>query len=235
MGKKENRIVIALDNEIKDGLKLIDTINKDKELRKMIYGVKVGSLWALEVGIDIVVDVHSRIWDDCNLILDMQKWPSDKPKIVAKQVDMVSSTGAVDEMIANPIGGGRKSLESFAKGCIDGGMRPLCMLEMTHSESDSYLKPQYWTDILIDALSFDIDGFIVPAAKAPREEIKIYIQENFPNLLYDLYATGFKMQSGLTETLRKFGVSKYIIGRSIYEVNDVGKAIRSVYEEINRI
>ena len=34
--------------------------------------------------------------------------------------------------------------------------------------------------------------------------------------------------------MRKFGVSKYIMGRSIYEANDVGQAIRNAYEEINK-
>lgn len=48
MGKKENKIVISLDDGIKDGLRLIETINRDKELRKMIYGVKVCSTWVLE-------------------------------------------------------------------------------------------------------------------------------------------------------------------------------------------
>jgi orotidine-5'-phosphate decarboxylase len=234
MGSKENKIVISLDDGIKDGLRFIDAINRDKDLRKMIYGIKVGSLWVLESGIDVVLEVRSRIWGDCNLILDMQKWSTDTPEIVAKQVDLVAATGAVEELIVFPAGGGRKSLESFAKRCADGGMRPLCMLEMSHSESDSYLKHNYWKDILGDALSFDIDGFVVHATEIPREEIKTYIQDNFPNLLYDIYATGFRLQGGSIECMRKFGVSKYIIGRAIYETNDIGKAIRNMYEEINK-
>lgn len=234
MGSKENKIVISLDNGIKDGLKLIGTISRDKELRKMIYGVKIDSPWVLESGIDVVLEARSRIWGDCNLILDMQKWSTDTPETVAKQVDLVAATGAVEELIAFPAGGGRKSLESFAKSCADGGMRPLCILEMSHAESDSYLKPNYWKDILGDALSFDIDGFMIYATEKPREEIKTYIQDNFPNLLYDIYATGFKIQGGLTESMRKFGVSKYVMGRTIYEVNDVGQAIRRAYEEINK-
>jgi orotidine-5'-phosphate decarboxylase len=233
MGKKENKIVIDLDDEIKGGLKLIESINRDKELRKMVYGIKVGSSWVLEAGIDIVIDVHSRMWNDCNLILDMQKWPVDTPETVAKQVDIVAATGAVEELIACPIGGGRKSLESFVYKCRDGGIRPLCVLEMTHPESDRYLKPKSWMEILSDALSFDIDGFIVPATREPREEIKICIQDNFPNLLYDFYATEFRTKGGLTEPMRKFGVSKYIMGRAIYEAKDIGQTIRNAYEEIN--
>jgi orotidine-5'-phosphate decarboxylase len=234
MGRKENKVVIALDDEIKDGLRFIETINRDKELRKMIYGIKIGSLWILEAGIDIVADVHHRIWKDCNLILDMQKWPADTPEIVAKQVDIVAATGVIDEFVVYPMGGRRKSLESFVHKCRYGSMRPLCMLEMVHPESDSYLKSSSWMDTLRDALSFDIDGFIIHATKEPREEIKTYIQENFPNLLYDIYVTDFKIQCGQTEPMRKLGVSKYIMGRSIYEAKDIGQAIRNAYEEINR-
>jgi orotidine-5'-phosphate decarboxylase len=234
MGRKENKIVIALDDEIKDGLRFIETINRDKELRKMIYGIKIGSLWVLEAGLDIVTDVHHRIWKDCNLILDMQKWPTDTPEIVSRQVDIVTATGVIDEFIAYPMGGGRKSLESFANKCIDRRVRPLCVLETAYPESGSYLKPAYWMEILRDALSFDIDRFIIPATNAPREEIKTYIQENFPNLLYDIYATDFKAQCGQTEPMRKFGVSKYIMGRSIYEAKNIEQAIRNIYEEINR-
>lgn len=234
MGNKKNKIIISLDDGIKDGIKLVETINRDKDLRKMIYGIKVGSFWILESGIDVVLDVRCRIWDDCNLILDMQKWSTDTPEIVAKQVDLVAATGAVEELIAFPAGGGRKSLESFAKKCTDGGIRPLCLLEMSHPESDRYLKHNYWKDILGDALSFDIDGFLIPATEQPREEIKTYIQDNFPNLLYDLYATGSKIQGRVADSMRKFGVSKYIMGRAMYETNDAGQAIRNAYEEINK-
>ena len=34
--------------------------------------------------------------------------------------------------------------------------------------------------------------------------------------------------------MRKFGVSKYIIGRAIYESKDEERAIRDAYEEINQ-
>jgi orotidine-5'-phosphate decarboxylase len=230
---RDNKIIVTLGNKIKDGLRLIDLIYKDKELRNMVYGVKIDSPWILEEGINIVIDVHCRIWDDCNIILDMQKWPTDIPEIVEKQVDIVAATGTVEELIAYPMGGGRKSLESFAKRCIDGGIRPLCVLEMNHQDSDSYLKSKSWEDVLHDALSFDIDGFIIPSTKEPREEIKTYIQDNFPNLLYDIYAKDFRIQCGQAAPMRKFGVSKYIMDRYIYNADNVGQAIRNVYEEIN--
>ena len=233
MIKKDNRIVVAMDNNINDGLKLLETINEDQGLKDKIYGVKIGSLWVLEKGIDIVKTVHEKIWEDCAIILDMQKWPTDIPDIVKKQVCRVAETGVVDELVACPMGGGKKSLEAFVVACKDAGMRPLCVLEMTHHESDAYLKTASYKDILYDAGSLGIDGFIIPATKDPKTEIKWHIQTAFPKLLYDLYATGFKVQGGQAEPMRRFGVSRYIIGRAIYEADSPIDAICDAYDEIN--
>lgn len=235
MNKNDNKIVIAMDNDIDDGLKLLDTINEDPELKKKVYGVKIGSLWVLEKGVDIVKEVRDRIWEDCAIILDMQKWPTDIPDIVKKQVCRVAKTGVVDELIACPMGGGKKSLEAFVHSCKDSGMRPLCVLEMTHPESDSYLITASYKSILYDAGSLGIDGFIIPATKAPKAEIKWHIETAFPKLLYDLYATGFKIQGGQAEPMRRFGVGRYIIGRAIYEAEDPKQAIYNAYAEINGI
>lgn len=233
MNRKENKIVIALDNEVKDGLKLLEKVNEDSELRKKIYGVKVGSLWILEKGVDVIKDVHERIWEDCSIIVDMQKWPTDIPDIVKKQVCKVAEIGFTDELVACPMGGGKKSLETFVLACKDGGIRPLCVLEMTHPDSDSYLKTSSYKDILYDAGRFGIDGFIIPATKEPKAEIKWHIETAFPKLLYDLYATGFKVQGGQAEAMRRFGVNRYIIGRAIYDADNPIDAIYEAYAEIN--
>lgn len=231
--KKDNKIIIALDNDIDDGLKLLDIINENIELRKKIYGVKVGSLWILEKGVGIITDIRNKVWDDCTIILDMQKWPTDIPDIVKKQVCIVAETGVVDELVACPMGGGKKSLEMFVHSCIDGGMRPICVLEMTHPDSDAYLKTASYKDILYDAGSLGIDGFIIPATRDPKTEIKWHIETAFPKLLYDLYATGFKVQGGQAEPMRRFGVSKFIIGRAIYEADNPIGATQKAYDEIN--
>lgn len=235
MNKKDNKIVIAMDNDIDDGLRLLEIINQNPELKKKVYGVKIGSLWILEKGVDIVKEVRDRVWEDCTIILDMQKWPTDIPDIVKKQVYRVAETGEVDELIACPMGGGKKSLEAFVQSCKDGGIRPLCVLEMTHIESDAYLITASYKYILYDAGSLGIDGFIIPATKEPKAEIKWHIETAFPKLLYDLYATGFKVQGGQAEPMRRFGVSRYIIGRAIYDAEDPVQAIYDAYKEINGI
>lgn len=229
----DNKIIVALDNNICDGIKLIELIGEDQDLRKKIYGFKVGSLWVLERGIDIVQDVHSRVWDDCNIILDMQKWATDIPDIITKQVERAAETEGIEELIACPMGGGRKSLEAFVGASKDGGMRPLCVLEMTHPESDSYLRPGSWEDILYDAATLGIDGFIIPATKEPRKKLKTCLQIDFSNLFYDLYTTGYKVQGGQAKPMREFGVKNFIIGRAIYDAEDLKGAIENAHNEIN--
>jgi len=229
-----NQIIVALDNEIEEGTWLVEKIENNPEIKDKVYGYKIGSLWILQKGLDAIEELYyGSETDDINIILDMQKWPTDIPDIVKKQVKKVAETGSVKEIIACPMGGGRKSLQAFVDTVKESGMRPLCVLEMTHPESDSYLKLGSWTDILHDAATMEIDGYIIPATKEPREEIKMYLKTDFPKLFYDLYTTGYKVQGGQADPMRKFGVTKFIIGRAIYEAENLDKAIEDAYSEIN--
>lgn len=234
MKKKDNKIILALDNRIEDGLILIDMIRQNTELRQKLYGIKVGSIWVLEEGIDIVQEVNSRIWEDCEIIVDMQKWPTDIPEIVTKQVCRVAETGCVTELVSSPMGGGRSSLEAFVKSCNDGGIRPICELEMTHSGSDSYLRSGSYKDILYDAAFFGIDGFILPATKTPKLEIRWHLETAFPKLSVEFYTTGYRVGED-TEQMIRYGISRYIIGRYIYEAKDPIAAINTAYDDINGI
>ncbi len=231
----DNKIIVALDiDDIKEGIYLVEQIEKCTEIADMIYGYKIGSIWVLERGLEIVEELFNSIIGDHRIVLDMQKWPVDIPDMVIKQVEKASDTCCIDEIIACPMGGGRKSLEVFVRESIKYGMRPLCVLEMTHPESDSYLRPDAWRDILSDAASFGIDGFIIPATKPPKYEIKEYLDKNFHKLNVEFYSMGFEAQQGQTGPMRQFGVNKFIVGRGIYETEYPIQAIKDIYEEINR-
>lgn len=233
MREKDNQIIVALDNEIEDGMSLVKNIENNPEIKEKIYGYKIGSLWILRRGLDVVEELYYDTDTDMNIILDMQKWPTDIPDIVTRQITEIVITGAISELIACPMGAGKCSLEAFVDACKDGGIRPICVLEMAHPESDTYLKPGAWMDILYNAADLGIDGFIIPATKEPREEIKTLLRTEFPNLCCELYCTGYKIQGGQAEPMRKFGVSKFIIGRYIYEDKDPLQAIQNAYNEIN--
>lgn len=228
----QNQIIVALDNDVEDGLGLIETIEDNVELSSKVYGYKVGSLWILDRGLDVL----DEVWGSgLNIILDMQKWPTDIPDVVKKQIGRVADKECVDELIACPMGGGRMSLETFVDECLDNDMRPLCVLEMTHPESDSYLKLGAMMAILNDAANLGIDGYIIPATKEPKGSIKTLLETHFPDLVYELYTTGYKVQGGQAQPMIDFGVKKFIMGRAIYEAEDVEKAILDAHNEINGI
>ena len=52
--KKKNQIIVALDTGIGEGMNLVDLIEEDNELKEMVYGYKVGSLWVLDAGLGFV-------------------------------------------------------------------------------------------------------------------------------------------------------------------------------------
>lgn len=211
-----------MDNSIKDGVELIAKTECSEEL----YGYKIGSLWILDTGIQILKDLKNTILKDSNkkLILDMQKWGTDIPDIVTKQVNKVAPY--VDELIVCPMGGGRQSLKAFSVACTKNNIKPICVIEMTHPESESYLELNYWMNIYKDAIEFGINSFVIPSTKNPK-----IIKR--PDV--ELYATGFKTQGGQTKLMKEAGVSKYIVGRGVYESPDPIKSIQDIYKEINGV
>lgn len=220
----KNQIIIAMDNEIPDGIRLISKLRTSGQ----IYGYKIGSLWILDRGIDIlksIRDILNEVSSTQKIILDMQKWGTDIPDIIKKQVEKVAPY--VDELICCPMGAGSESLKTFSETCKNNSIKPICVLEMTQPNSDRYLIT--WSRFLIvkDAISYGIDSFVIPATKTPDV---IYAKKHST-----LYATGFKVQGGQTKPMVEFGVSKFIVGRAIYESPDPVKAIDEIYKEINEV
>lgn len=225
------QIIVAMDMEIPNGIRMISKLRTAKE----IYGYKIGSLWVMEKGISIletVADMLHEVDSKQNIILDMQKWGTDIPEIVTKQVLKVAPY--VDELIVCPMGGGRQSLKAFADTCIRQEINPICVLEMTHPDSDAYLHGRTHMDILHDAISFGIRRFVIPATKEPKSEIKEAILLKYGDYASNVkfYATGFKAQGGTTKHMVDFGVTEFIMGRAIYEAADPIKAVHEVYNEL---
>ncbi len=228
-----NQIIVAMDMNIPDGMKLIAKTRQSEQ----IYGYKIGSMWILDHGVNILRSVSDMLWEvhsKHKIILDMQKWGTDIPDIVTKQVNYVAPL--IDEIIVCPMGGGRQSLKAFADACIKNSIKPICVLEMTHPESGIYLRENSYLDILEDAIEFGISDFVIPATKDPKKDMIPVLHNWFPNGFegtINFYATGFKAQGGQTEPMRKFGVTKFIVGRAIYESGVPVATISDIYKEIN--
>lgn len=221
-----NKIIVAMDNSIEDGMKLIaNTCNSEK-----VYGYKIGSLWILDNGIVILKSVKDLLESknsECKIILDMQKWGTDIPSIVEKQVNKVASL--VNELIVCPMGGGKDSLEAFVNTCYNNDIRPICVLNMTQPNAESYLKKNSAKLIYYDAKNVGNHSFVIPATK---DTSKL----SFMRTSCDIkYATGFKTQGGQTKTMVNFGVTKFIVGRAIYEADNPIKSISKIFDEINGV
>jgi len=232
----KNQIIVAMDMEIPDGMKLIQSLENNQEIQKMIYGYKIGSLWILDEGIEILKEVQYELTKHISgkIILDMQKWGTDIPDIIKKQVEKVAPY--VDEFICCPMGAGSESLKMFVETCIENKVDPICVLEMTHPKSDSYLIKDSYPYMLDDALSYGITSFVIPATKEPKLIIKNQISKWYPNGFkgtVNFYATGFKVQGGQTKPMVDFGVTKFIVGRAIYESGVPVATISDIYKEIN--
>jgi len=151
--------------------------------------------------------------------------------IIKKQVEKVAPY--VDELICCPMGAGNESLKMFGETCIDNNVTPICVLEMTHPNSDKYLKYGYASIIMQDAFDYDINTFVIPATKKVSLDV-----ENIMNFYGDSivkYATGFKTQGGQTKPMVNLGVSKFIVGRAIYESLAPMSQIELIYKEINEV
>jgi orotidine-5'-phosphate decarboxylase len=224
-----NQIIIAMDNAIKEGVQLIETTEHSDK----VYGYKIGSLWILEKGVQVIKDLKKILKDsdsDKKLILDMQKWGTDIPSIVAKQISRVSEVG-VDELIFCPIGAGRDSLKAFIDTCAYLDIKPICVVKMTQPNADSYVRSESARLIYHDAKDCGCDTFVIPATKDLSDISFMRDYVRYDNS--ELYATGFKVQGGQIKHMVYFGVTKFIVGRAIYESDRPLKIIDEIFEEIN--
>lgn len=223
--KNTNKIIIAMDNTIPEGMRLIaKTCNNEG-----VYGYKIGSLWILDNGIEILKSVKDLLESKnshCKIILDMQKWGTDIPSIVEKQVNKVAEY--VDELIVCPMGGGKDTLQVFIDECYINDIKSICVLSMTQPNADSYLIENSAELIYNDAKYFGNYSYVIPATK---DSSKL----NFMLISDEKYATGFKTQGGQTKPMIDFGVTKFIVGRAIYEIENPEQAINDIIQEINGV
>lgn len=225
------QIIVAMDNEIPDGLNIM----RNTCDHPGIYGYKLGSLWVVQRGINIL-EYCKEHFSGKKIILDMQKWGTDIPEIVTKQVNLVAPY--VDELIVCPMGGGKQSLKAFADACLNNGIKPICVLEMTHPDSDYFLVRNSMVYIMERACEFGIEKFVIPATKQPIKDYLTILNRNYPNGFtetVDFYATGFKAQGGQTKPMVDFGVTKFIMGRAIYDNPNPIEAVDKAYEEITSL
>jgi len=219
-----NKIIPALDVSKEDALALIEKL---KPVENLLAGYKVGSLLVYAHGINVLKEIKNKT--DVPIIYDGQKLGTDIPDIVRDQVKLLA-TADVDQLIVCPMGSGRETLKVFAETCIiqKKKIEPICVVKMTHPGADDFLLRRSHVGIFYAAKYFGIRKFIFPATHP----------EVFGDIYFDgsetIMATGFKVQGGKAELLRKLGVTEFIVGRAIYQADDPVQAVKDFSKEINR-
>ncbi|MBU0777699.1 hypothetical protein KKF82_05535, partial [Patescibacteria group bacterium] len=133
-----------------------------------------------------------------------------------------------DELIVCPMGGGKDTLQVFIDECYINDIKSICVLSMTQPNADSYLIENSAELIYNDAKYFGNYSYVIPATKNSSEL-------NFMLISDEKYATGFKTQGGQTKPMIDFGVTKFIVGRAIYEIENPEQAINDIIQEINGV
>lgn len=130
------------------------------------------------------------------------------------------------------MGSGRETLKHFTNVCRKCSIEPICVVKMTHLNSDSYLQAHVDADIFADAKRYGIKKFVFPATKP--EILETYKKIPYLDGSEILMATGFKVQGGKAETLRDLGITEFIVGRAIYQAKDPIQVVKDLLKEINK-
>ena len=223
-----NKIISALDVSKEDALVLI---GKLKPVEDLLAGYKVGSLLVYANSINVLRDIKDKA--GVPIIYDGQKLGTDIPDIVRDQVELLAIVD-VGQLIVCPMGGGDETLESFVVTCFENGIKPVCVIQMTHKGAERYLVEDSGAMILRDALDMGVRDFVYPATKPEileRHRQMIGLDPAQGEITYK--ATGFKVQGGLPKTLKDLGVTEFIVGRAIYQADDPVQAVKDLSKEIN--
>lgn len=224
--KIRNKIIPALDVNVSQVYTLVDKL---EETKSEIAGYKIGSLLVMRHGIEVLEDLKGMT--DLPIIYDGQKFGTDIPDIIKKQVELLATIG-IDQLIIAPQGAGRESLKMFTETCKEYHIEPICVVKMTHLNADCYLQAHVDVDIFGDAKHYGIKKFVFPATKP--EILEIYNKIPYLDGTETLMATGFKVQGGKTEQLRDLGVTEFIVGRVIYQAKYPLQVVKDISEEINK-
>ena len=185
-----------------------------------VTALKVGSLLVCKNSMEAVVKAAREAAPGKKLVLDMQKWGSDIPDMVYKQVKLAAEEG-FDAVILFPLQGGPEALLAGIHACYEFGIVPIVGGDMTHRGFD---RAEGGCVTLEDSKRFygiaaskGVRNFVMPGTKPDR--IAIY-RELLSMVCKELsvFSPGFVTQQG---NISAGGVAagvnfQAIIGRAIF-------------------
>ena len=221
----ENKIIPSLDVSREEAFHLIKELEcvEDK-----FGGYKVGSLLVMENGINVIKEINDRT--ELPIIYDGQKLGSDIPSITNKQIELLSNVD-VDYAIIYPVGGGDRTLYQFIESCKKFNITPVCVVSMSHEISDRYLSISIEDIVLSTAYSYGIRTYVYPATKP--EILQCHNELSNINMNDSVkLSTGFSKDEHYS-SMCDLGVSRFIVGRSIYLSSDPVGEVEKIWNLIN--
>lgn len=191
-----------------------------------VTALKVGSLLVCKNSMETVVKVAREAAPSKKLVLDMQKWGSDIPDIMFKQVRLAAEEG-FDAVILFPMQGGPETLLAGIHACYEFGIVPIVGCDMTHRGFD---RAEGGCVTMEDSKRFygiaaskGVRNFVMPGTKPDRIAIyRTLLAAGCQQL--STFSPGFVTQQG---NISAGGVAagenfQAIVGRGIYMNADGG-------------
>lgn len=222
--KKDRSIMIACDVDAK---RFEEIVKKTADL-DAVSSYKIGFYLALRYGLPQIVKIARR-YTDKQLVYDHQKAATDIPETGKMFADACTSSG-IDAVILFPQAG-PETEKTWIQSCKDAKLGVIVGGLMTHKayrkSEGGFLDDDKIYSIYSLAAKMGINDFVVPGNK-PEEIKKIKsLVETAGAEQPVFYAPGFIAQGGsITEAAKAAGERWHaIVGRAVYESNDIKKAV----------
>ncbi|MBC7114357.1 MAG: orotidine-5-phosphate decarboxylase [Archaeoglobi archaeon] len=209
--KFENGIIVALDSQ---------RVEIVEELAGKIDALKVGYPLILPRGLRIVEELSESI----PVIVDIKI--ADVPHVNSMICEMIFRSGA-SAVISHGFTG-KDSIRACVEKASEFDASVFIVAEMSHPGSLDFLS-HHSVEIARIAELCGAEGIVAPATRT--ESIRKF-RDLFPEL--KIISPGVGAQGGSAYETILSGADAVIIGRTIYESEDIGGTLESVKEEIRR-
>lgn len=220
--KSDRSIIPACDV---DSLKKLEALVEATADVDGIGAYKIGFELGLAYGLPKIMETV-RKFSEKPVIYDHQKAGTDIPD-TGKAFASVCKRSGVDAVIFFPQAG-PETEKAWIKAALDEGLKVIVGGEMTHPAylaPDGYLSADAPKRMYETAIAMGVTDFVVPGNKP--EKIGAYKQLFESHKVdFTLYSPGLVTQGGKITDSGKAAGKKWhaIVGRAIYEAQDMGKA-----------
>jgi len=201
-----------------------------------ISAYKVGFVLALSIGLPKAVAI-ARKYTNKPIIYDHQKAGTDIPD-TGKRFMKVCSDAEINSVILFPQAGPEterawiEAAKEYNLEVIVGGL----MTHKAFNQSDGgWIRDDAVEEIYLNAAALGVDQFVVPGTKPEAiQKIRTLLEaEGVKPTFYSpgIGAQGGDIQAGLEATGGRWHP---IVGRAIYEAEDMAKAAQDLIDELNK-